>query len=114
MKKEEIKNALKKEKARSHWKRGVIAYAIEILDNSTESTEISEKALLNGASNWKEYSEGCSLIYDEDICRRLCAPWEIKRKRGGALPPNNRETWLDVQARALAEAAQLILKISVT
>ena len=114
MKKEEIKNALKKEKARSHWKRGVIAYAIEILDNSTESTEISEKALLNGASNWKEYSEGCSLIYDEDICRRLCAPWEIKRKRMGTLPPNNRETWLDVQARALAEAAQLILKISVT
>lgn len=116
MKKEEIKNAvidaLKKEKARSAWKAGVILYAFDILDN-IEDGEVTEKNLLNGAENWKEYSYGgCALIYDVDICRRLCAPWEIKRKRIGSLPPNGRETWLDVQARALYQAAHMILRIA--
>ena len=108
-----IMDELKKEKARSAWSRGVIRYARELLDNIKDDEKITEEHLLNGARNWREYSEGgCSLIYDTDICRRLCAPWEIKRKRMGALPPNGRETWLDVQARALYQAAQMILRIA--
>ena len=115
MKKEEIKNAvidaLKKEKARSAWKAGVILYAFDILDN-IEDGEVTEENLLNGAENWKEYSYGgCALIYDKDICHRLCTPSEIKRKRMGDLPPNNHENWLDTQARALYQAVRLIIKI---
>jgi hypothetical protein len=99
-------------KARSNWERGVVAYALELFYDLDDAKEITEKVLLNGAKNWCEYSEGgCALIHDADICLRLCAPWEIKRKRGGALPPNGRETWLDVQARALYQAASLILRI---
>ena len=115
MKKEEIKNAimdaLKKEKARSAWKAGVILYAFDILDNM-EDGEVTEKNLLNGAENWKQYSYGgCALIYDKDICKRLCTPTEIKRKRMGKLPPNKNENWLDTQARALYQAVRLIIKI---
>ena len=113
MMKEKIEKALEKEKARSAWKRGVIIYAIEILDNMDDKEEITEKNLLNGAEDWHQYSEGgCSLIYDDEICYRLCTPWEIKRKRKGDLPPNSHETWLDVQARALHQAARLIMKIN--
>lgn len=100
-------------KARSAWERGIILYASEILNNIQDDGEVTEKHLLNGACDWKEYSEGgCSLIYDEDICHRLCTPSEIKRKRGGELPPNSHETWLDVQARALYQAADMIIRIA--
>ena len=115
MNKKEMCNALNKRyrKARSNWKRGVIAYAIAIVNDLDDSKEITEKNLLNGAEDWKQYSYGgCSLIYDTNICRRLCAPWEIKRKRGGDLPPNSHETWLDVQARALYQAAHMIIRIA--
>ena len=111
MEKEEIKKALEKEKARSAWKAGVIKYAFDILDN-IDDVEITEKNLLGGADNWKEYScGGYSLIYDGDICHRLCTPSEIKKTRNGNRNPNSRETWLDTQARALYQAARLILKI---
>lgn len=111
MEKEEIKKVLEKEKARSAWKSGVIQYAFEILD-SMEDGEITEKNLLNGADNWKEYSYGgCALFYDVAICHRLCTPSEIKKTKDGERRPNKRENWLDTQARALYQAAQLIMKI---
>ena len=111
MMKEEIEEALEKEKARSAWKIGVIQYAFDILD-SMEEGEVTEKHLLNGARNWKEYSYGGSaLIYDVDICHRLCTPSEIKKTHDGARRPNKKETWLDTQARALYQAARLIMKI---
>ena len=115
MKKEEIKNAimdaLKKEKARSAWKKGVILYAFDILDNM-EDGEVTEKNLLNGAKDWKQYSYwGCSLVYNNDICHRLCSPSEIKRTKDGERNPNKTENWIDVQARALYQAARLIMKI---
>ena len=111
MKKEEIKKALEKEKARSVWKAGVIEYAFDLLDN-IDDVEVTEKNLLNGADNWKQYSEGgCALIYDVDICHRLCTPSEIKKTKDGERRPNKQENWLDVQARALYQAARLIMKI---
>lgn len=103
MEKEEIKKALEKENSRSAWKKGVILYAIEILNNMEEG-EITEKHLLNGARN-------CALTYDVDICHRLCTPSEIKKTHNGERRPNKQETWMDVQARALFQAAQLIMKI---
>lgn len=36
---------------------------------------------------------------------------ELKRKHGGMYEPNSRETWLDVQARALYQACNRIRTI---
>ena len=97
---------------RSAWNRGVMRYALELINTVEIGEEITEKNLLNGAKDWKEYSEGgCALIYDELICRRLCTPSEIKKTRNGERNPNNYETWLDTQARALYQAARLIMRI---
>ena len=102
--------------ARSAWVRGVKAYALELLDNLVELTadQLADPAavraaLLNGAQDWQEYSDGgCSLIYDPDIAARVCTPYELKRTRNGEHYPNSREIWLDVQARALSQAARLV------
>ena len=106
-----IKELLKK-KGSSAWKRGVLEYAVEMLE-AIDPCDLTEKnckeAVLNGAMNFNEYSwGGCSLIYDYDIAKRLCTPSEYKRKKGGELNPNSREQWLDTQARALYQAYILI------
>ena len=104
---------------RSAWSRGVKAYAVELVeglepanaDFDLSSERLLEKALLNGADNWRQYSEGgCALIWDADIAERLCSPSELKRVRGGERAPNSRENWLEVQARALWQAHRLIEK----
>ena len=100
---------------KSAWYRGVTAYAVDLAEELEERIEHEGREpesraeltewLLNGADSWSAYSwGGCSRIYDDDIARRLCTPSEFKRKRGGELRPNNREEWLDVQARALSQA----------
>lgn len=92
---------------RSAWSRGVKAYAVELIE-SLEG-DYSPAALLNGATDWRAYSYGgCSLIYDADIAERLCSPSELKRCKGGDNQPNSRESWLDVQTRALRQAARLV------
>ena len=97
---------------RSAWNRGVVGYALELVNSIDVGEEITEKKMLNGAENWHQYSEGgCALIYDELICNRLCTPSEIKKTKDGKRNPNKKETWLDVQARALYQAARLIMKI---
>ena len=101
------------EKAKSAWKRGVLQYALELI-NDVDLTDVCnqkllEKAILNGAENWYQYSEGgCAFCYDSEICDRLCPPSVIKRKDNGRLPPNSRESWIDVQARALYQASRII------
>ena len=82
-----------------------------MIDNNLD---ITEENLLNGASNWSDYSYGgSSLIYDYDIAERLATPSEIKsrmRKDGSFNQmANARETWLDVQARALYQASRKLL-----
>lgn len=54
---------------------------------------------------------GCSLCYDSDIAARVCTPSELKRKHGGVYEPNSRETWLDVQTRALHQDCNRIRTI---
>lgn len=110
--------ALKSRTDRSAWNRGVTVYAYELLNNVVENVERGycaapqtraefERVALNGAKSWAQYSYGaCALFYDCDIAERLCTPSELKKKRGGELSPNSRETWLDVQARALVQAAR--------
>ncbi len=108
--------ALEAMPARSAWKRGVKNYAVDLLDNiesleAFSNVNLLKNALLNGADNWEQYSwDGCALCYDQDIATALCTPSELKKKDGGRLAPNSRETWLDVQTRALYQAERLILK----
>ena len=99
---------------RSAWSRAVYTYAVELVEGLESSADLSNetllrKAMLNGADDWQQYSEGgCALIYDSDIAERLCSPSELKRCKGGARQPNARENWIECQARALAQAASLV------
>ena len=109
-------------KQRSAWRRGVTAYALELLEELKEGVNggyISaddlntpadfSRALLNGASDWCADSYGGgALIYNGGIAARLCCPSELKKTREGERRPNSREEWLDVQARALAQAAHVV------
>ena len=95
---------------RSAWARGVMAYAVELVEPLDDSADLSNekllnKALLNGAGDWHQYSEGgCALCYDADIAERLCPPSELKRTKWGMRAPNSRESWFDCQSRALGQA----------
>ena len=99
---------------RSAWNRGVHAYASELIESLDATADLSNetmlrKALLNGADDWRQYSEGgCALVYDADIAERLCSPSGLKRCKGGERQPNASETWLECQARALGQAASLV------
>lgn len=108
---DEIAEKLEARNDRSAWSKGVTAYALELLDNLRDtSAENVREALLNGAHDWSEYSYGGSaLIYDCDIAERLCTPSELKRTRNGERNPNSRESWLDVQTRALCQAATRVI-----
>lgn len=121
---EKIRKNLENRKDRSAWNKGVTIYALELVENLEEAVEggyfeeediasnnLLKKALLNGASNWEQFSwGGCSLIYNSDIAERLCCPSELKKTRNGERKPNSREEWLDTQARALYQACNRILK----
>lgn len=126
---EKLRQALKSRKDRSAWDKGVNLYALELVDeleeraeyekrNPTPGTECRE-FMLNGAQNWQRPDDefaawsvyswgGSSLIYDGDIAERLCTPSELKRTRNGERRPNGQEEWLDVQARALYQAARRV------
>lgn len=97
---------------KSAWSRGVDEYADELRQNLRENNlKPTEENMLNGARDWKQYSwGGNSLIYDEDIAKRLSSPSELKRTKNGQLKPNSREDWLDTQARALYQASRKVLK----
>lgn len=115
MKTLDIAKALKERKDRSAWNKGVTVYALEMVEEAYEAgyEELTpkdcESVLLNGARSWREYSYGaCSLIFDDDIAKRLCTPSELKRTRNGERRPNSREEWLDTQARALFQACNRV------
>lgn len=122
-----LREKLEQHKTRSAWAAGVKEYAAEILDTleGVEEWRQMDKGeyqytaskqnhadALNGAHDWKHYSRGgFSLVYDGDIAKKLCSPSELKRltyKEGGMKDPNAREGWLDVQARALFQAQNLL------
>lgn len=96
----------------SAWSKGVALYAEDLRESLKENNlQATKENLLNGARTWAEYSYGgCALIYDVDIAERLCNPSELKRTKGGERQPNSRESWLDVQARALSQAARIVLR----
>lgn len=114
---EVIRNAIETTKTRSAWDRGVKAYALELLEEyennyGSDACAPIEADLLNGAHDWSQYSwGGCSLIYNRDIAARLCSSSELKKTHNGERKPNSHEEWLDVQARALFQSAQLIKRL---
>lgn len=118
MKTKELLIKVESLKGKSAWERGVNEYAYEIVESIADYVEDVtvdnvEEVLLNGASDWSQYSYGgCSLIYDGDIAERLCTLSELKkvtRKNGSARDKaNSCETWLDCQARALYQACNKI------
>lgn len=110
-------------KVRSAWNNGVKEYAIYLLSDSladSDCTEINnlndlKEVILNGSSDWKQFSYGgLGFVYDEAICRTLCSPSEYRKlhyKEGGVKQPNKRETWCDVEARALFQAWEMIKRV---
>lgn len=106
------------------YKRGALAqgaskYIPEIVESagfawgelSTLSTEEFKKQILLGADNWAQYSAGaCSLVYNEDIARRLFRPWVVKdlAKRGYVTPRG--ENMIEIQARALEMAGAALVR----
>lgn len=121
---EKLYQSIESEKQRSAWDKGVTKYALELVEQLSEQInggyfeelDLTESkkvraALLNGAADWSQYSwGGCSLIYDSDIAERLCNPSELKKTRNGERRPNSREEWLDMQARALFQAANRVCR----
>lgn len=103
---------------RSAWGRGVDTYCMMMVDHLEEynggqaPTSLKElkEWLLNGARDWKQSSEGGQwLVSNEEIAKTLCSPGELRKVAGGRRQPNSNETWLDVQARALHQAAALVI-----
>ena len=98
---------------KSAWRKGVKAYALELIEKAEAelTRENAKEVLLNGAENWSEYSYGGNaLIYNGNIVEMLCTPGEVERFKNGEInKPNTREEWLDVQARALSQACELII-----
>jgi len=98
----------------SAWKKGVALYAAELMEAlEDQNLEPTRENMLYGASSWLQYSlGGCSLIAGEEIADRLCTPSELRRVTGAMgetrRMANSRETWLEVQARALAQACRQI------
>lgn len=108
-----VKDEVRRMSFGSAWKRGVQGYALGMLEDLDPDLDLrpgrTERALLNGAHDWGEYSwAGCALAYDEDIAKAVCVPGELARTRGGRLRPNEAEEWLDVQARACFQACELV------
>ena len=117
-----IKRETDSRTTRGAWSKGVNLYAHELIEALEEAIKggwfdmedlkapkMVEKALLNGAASWSEYSwGGCSLIFNYDIAERLCNPSELKKTDHGQKDPNPREQWLDTQARALFQASEIV------
>lgn len=109
---------------RSYWGKGVKRYAIRLLydaigwvkydfeNNEVPADITKESYFLNGAADWSQYSYGGNaLIYDAEIADWLCTPSELKKYTlpdGSVKRPNKSATWLDIQARALAQAWHMI------
>lgn len=104
-------------KDRSAWNRGVTDFATDFIGYLIDNIEDFKgdlfksadvyKFMLNGARDWSEYSwSGYALIYNSDIAAALCTPSELKKTKNGERRPNSQEEWLDVQARALCQAAR--------
>lgn len=77
---------------KSKERRAICRYALEILDgyqndhrkdDNFDINHTNVKELLNGAKDWRQYSEGgCSLIYTEDIEERIGVGGDLMKRQG--------------------------------
>ncbi|MEE6208260.1 MAG: hypothetical protein VZR95_09430 [Alphaproteobacteria bacterium] len=115
----DVYNIIDNKKTRGAWNNGVKVYALYLLegviieeDDPVYTVPGLKDRLLNGAKNWQHYAAGGGgFVYDYEIASTLCTPAQLKRytyKEGGLKDPNKYETWIDVEARALLQAWQLI------
>lgn len=98
---------------RSAWSRGVVQYVEDFLqwledyqtdERPIECLEQLLPVLLDGATGWKQYSEGGSaLVYDEDIAERLCTPAQLRDFQAG-VPRMLNLDWIKLQSSALYQA----------
>lgn len=118
----ELTERIENVNARSAWDKGVKWYALYLIAELEDSTKVVpprseiEAAMLNGARDWRQYSDGgCALVCNMEIARLLCSPSELRKstRRDGSISDkaNCVETWLDVQARALYQACRLIKSV---
>lgn len=117
-----VNEILEARKDRSTWDKAVTMDALDLFDQVVDGITEGwidadvignrtrmEAAMLNGANDWKHYSwSGCGLCYNGQIAKHYCTPSEYKRTHGGMYKPNKSEEWLDVQARALWQAARRV------
>lgn len=119
----DIRREIAERPVRSAWDKGCREYAIELFDELVEHRKltdqselgenVTEKELLCGASDWNQYSfGGCTLVYDGDICERLCTPKEAERLKYGERKPPLHDSWLDAQAAALKQAANIVRRVA--
>ena len=106
---------------KAKWDRAVHSDALEllerVLDDNYKPKEVAsfaelKKLMLRGAENWKRFcTGGFGLISNEEIAEHYATPSEIKSRRhsdGELGNPNSREDWMDLQARGLFQAEELI------
>lgn len=122
-----IELAFKFEESYTNWAKAVYQYATEILKVYEENYGLSlenlnEKSLLRGARDWQQYSNcGFSLVGNSEIAERLCSPTQFYIYERGMKAPvgmrtlhgtaHSNSSWLDVQAVALKQAAEMIMEI---
>ena len=116
---QEIEKSLNKNS--STWHKGVVEAAKDLINELEEygtidfSKKFTNEELFNGAQDASQYSRGGSaLMYDDEIAKRFCTPKEYERVTKNGINrldmkrPNEHVEWLDVQARGLYQAQQLI------
>lgn len=114
-----IRNWIEHISCKSHWERAVRDYALEMIDQCDRTNITSYKQIPNhcGALNMEDYAiardlskGGCFEIYNDDIAKRLCTPSQLKRytRKDGTVRDLPRESWLDVQTRAVYQAIVLL------
>lgn len=112
----EIWGALNAAPRRTAWERGVLQYASDLFGAYVDSRgitdldvrigKIEEADLLRGAESWQQYK---ALIWDRDICLRLGTKYQIQKTERGQKQPSRGGTWKELQAKALGEAAQIVI-----
>ena len=103
---------------RSYYAKAVKEDALDLVDNIDEALEYGDiesipedgrelrALLLNGASDWKQYSwGGCALVYNYDIKEHYLTLSERERYTGDTVRGSH---LLDIQANALSQACDIV------
>lgn len=119
-----------KKMPRPAWDKGLREYAVWYIlnpialdgdDTQRQDWNVSSlrELILNGAKDyqnphseyraWVRYSEGgCAIISNYEIARVLCSPSVFKKVEKSIENGTSDTNWVEIQARALYQAAQLI------